>query len=297
MKHTATVAFFFCLLGALSASAASLGTVQVAGGLNNPIFATYAPGDPTHLYVIEKENGATSTLGQPTFTQWGQGGVNTSTTLAKGTADIKVIDLSVPYNPANPSANVSTFLTIPNVNATQEMGLLGLAFDPNYATNGKFYVNVSGFSSIVTPNAPPHQTTNNGNYGTQNIVEYHRNSANPLVADSTPDGTLLSWENPYSAQHKAGWIGFSPQVNPSSPGTTIRSGDDHNLYISTGDGSLYPTGYDEFHQAQDPTSSLGKILRIHVAPNGSGNNTAATVTIPNNNPYAAGGVAPNGANN
>ena len=297
MRHKPAGAFAFCLMGALSASAAPLSTAQVAGGLNNPIFATYAPGDPTHLYVIEKENGATSTLGQPSFTQFGQGGVNTTTTLAKGTADIKVIDLSVPYNPANPGANVSTFLTIPNVNATQEMGLLGLAFDPNYATNGKFYVNVSGFSSIVTPNASPHQTTNSGNYGTQNIVEYHRSSGNPLVADSTPDGTLLSWENPYSAQHKAGWIGFSPQVNPSSPGSTIRAGDDHNLYISTGDGSLYPTGYDEFHTAQDPTSVLGKILRINVAPNGSGNNTAATVTIPNNNPYAAGGVAPNAANN
>ena len=85
------------------ASATITATRVVGSGLSLPIAVTSAPGDLNRLFVVEKY----------------------------GT--IKIVDLNSGEVLATP------FLTVP-VDNTFERGLLGLAFDPNYASNGLFYV-------------------------------------------------------------------------------------------------------------------------------------------------------------
>ena len=156
-----------------------------------------------------------------------------------------------------------------NIVSGGEQGLLGLAFDPNYATNGKFYVNYTAPGGAF-------------NAGITKIVQYQV-SSNPDIADTTPTNikTLLSFDQPQT-NHNGGWIGFSPRV-----------GDDHNLYIATGDGGAgndQGTGHIEpGGNAQNKTTLLGKMLRIHVDP------TTGTYTIPANNPYASPTPAPSPA--
>ncbi|HMU70732.1 MAG TPA: PQQ-dependent sugar dehydrogenase, partial [Chitinophagales bacterium] len=57
-----------------------------------------------------------------------------------------------------------------------EQGLLGLAFDPNYAANGYFYVNY----------------TNNTATGNTTIARYTRNAVNPNIADVASEVILLN---------------------------------------------------------------------------------------------------------
>src|SRR5207244_11830026 len=110
------------------------------------------------------------------------------------------------------------------------------------------------------------------NSGITKIVQYQV-SSNPDVADTTPTNikTLLSFDQPQT-NHNGGWIGFSPRV-----------GDDHNLYIATGDGGAgndQGTGHIEpGGNAQNNTTLLGKTLRIHV------DSTAGTATIPSKNRF------------
>ncbi|HEV3243554.1 MAG TPA: PQQ-dependent sugar dehydrogenase [Chthoniobacterales bacterium] len=142
----------------------------------------------------------------------------------------------------------TSFLTVSNITTAGEEGLLGLAFDPDYVTNGKFYVD------CVAPG---------GAFGMgMTQIRQYQVSANPDIADTIPSNIkiLLSFDQPQT-NDKAGWIGFSP-----------RAGEDHNLYIATGDGGnsddqdggvghIEPGG-----NAQNKTTLLGKMLRIHVDP-------------------------------
>ena len=84
-------------------ASATIAATRVASGLDLPLYATAAPGDTSRLFIVEKA----------------------------GT--IKILDLNSGQVLATP------FLTVP-VDTASERGLLGLAFDPNYASNGLFYV-------------------------------------------------------------------------------------------------------------------------------------------------------------
>ena len=85
-----------------------------------------------------------------------------------------------------------------------------MAFDPSYATNGKFYLNFT---------VPGGAFGNGVTHVSQFTV-----SANPDIADPTSERILLMFDHP-QANHNGGWIGFS-----------ARAGDANNLYIATGDG-------------------------------------------------------------
>lgn len=112
-----------------------------------------------------------------------------------------------------------------------EQGLLGLAFDPNYAANGYFYVNY----------------TNNTGTGNTTIARYTRNAVNPNVADVASEVILLTIVQPFT-NHNGGNLEFGP---------------DGYLYIGTGDGG---SGGDPGNRAQDITDQLlGKMLRIDVS--------------------------------
>lgn len=108
-----------------------------------------------------------------------------------------------------------------------EQGLLGLAFHPNYETNGYFYLNY----------------TNNSGH---TIIARYSVSANPDVANAASTFTLLTINQPY-ANHNGGQLLFSPLNG--------------YLYIGMGDGG---SGGDPGNRAQNINDLLGKMLRIDV---------------------------------
>ncbi len=147
------------------------------------------------------------------------------------------------------------FLDIrPAVGSGGERGLLGLAFAPNYASSGRFFVNF---------------TDRNGD----TVVARFRRSANPLVADSSSRFDLR-WgsarepviRQPF-ANHNGGHLAFGP---------------DGFLYIGLGDGG---SGDDPQHFAQNPNSFLGKFLRIDI---NVADNHANGYQVPGDNPYLDG---------
>lgn len=148
----------------------------------------------------------------------------------------------------NPTvASKKTFLDITaKVNDSgNEEGLLGLAFHPNYESNGYFYVNYTA--------ANPSRTV---------ISRFTVSSGNPDVADATSEHIILEFDQPYS-NHNGGQISFGP---------------DGFLYIATGDGG---SGGDPQGNGQSRSTLLGKILRINVNSTEDGKQYA----IPADNPY------------
>ncbi len=133
----------------------------------------------------------------------------------------------------NTDGTSSLFLDIDSKvkSSGSEQGLLGLAFDPNYAVNGYFYVNY----------------INNTATGNTVIARYTRNAVNPNIADVASEVILLTITQPFS-NHNGGNLEFGP---------------DGYLYIGTGDGG---SGGDPGNRSQDITDQLlGKMLRIDVS--------------------------------
>ncbi len=133
---------------------------------------------------------------------------------------------------ADGTVNPTPFLNIdPKVGAINnigdERGLLGLAFHPDYASNGYFYVNYVDNNSTTV------------------ISRYTRNATNPSLADPNSELIILTYSQPFS-NHNGGDLAF---------------GDDGYLYISSGDGG---SGGDPQNNAQNTNSLLGKILRLDV---------------------------------
>lgn len=109
-----------------------------------------------------------------------------------------------------------------------EQGLLGLAFHPQFATNGYFYINF---------------TARGG--GHTRVERFRVSDADPDLADPASATPVLSFEQPYR-NHNGGQVLFGP---------------DGMLYIPTGDGG---SRGDPQNRALDPASLLGKMLRIDV---------------------------------
>jgi glucose/arabinose dehydrogenase len=127
-----------------------------------------------------------------------------------------------------------------------ELGLLGLAFHPEFKKNGFFYLNYTADS--------PRRTV---------IARYKASeddSSNDYVARS--EEILLEVEQPYP-NHNGGQTSFGP---------------DGYLYISLGDGG---SAGDPKNSGQNLMSFLGKILRIDVDNKSNGKN----YSIPNDNPF------------
>ncbi len=134
-----------------------------------------------------------------------------------------------------------------------EMGLLGLAFHPQYATNRQFFV----FYTMNNPAAPPPYL--------DVLVRYTASATDPNVADPTSATTILSIKD-FAVNHNAGMIEF---------------GSDGMLYISTGDGG---SGGDPARNGQNTHALLAKILRIDVDHPANG----MPYGIPADNPFADG---------
>jgi streptogramin lyase/Ca2+-binding RTX toxin-like protein len=190
--------------------AGSIAATRVAAGLSQPLFAGAPPGDTSRLFVVEK------------------------------TGLIKILDLATGQVLATPFLDVSG-----QISTAGERGLLGLAFDPNYATNGFFYVD------LINP------------AGDAEIRRYHV-SSNPNVADAASVTPVITIDQTAATNHKAGWLGFGP---------------DGYLYNSSGDGGSTPTA------AQDIDSLLGKILRIDVHADGFPADPSRNYAVPADNPF------------
>ncbi len=202
-------------------SVSNLAAVRVATGLTQPLFVTAPPGDFERLFIVQQDGG------------------------------IRILNL------VTGALHPTPFLTLNGVRGGGEQGLLGMAFDPNYATNGKFYLN------FVVPGGAF------GN-GVTHISQFSV-TTNPNIADAGSEKILLSFDHP-QANHNGGWVAFSPRAN-----------DANNLYIATGDGGAGndagPGHIEPGGNAQSKATLLGKMLRIHV------NSAAGTASIPPDNPF------------
>jgi uncharacterized repeat protein (TIGR03806 family) len=118
-----------------------------------------------------------------------------------------------------------------------EEGLLGLAFHPDYRTNGQFFVFYS-----VTPRGSV-------------VSRFRVSKDDPDRADRDSEEKLLTWTKPYG-NHNGGCLRFGP---------------DGHLYVSVGDGGLR---CDPHGNAQSLDTLLGKILRIDVDHKDAGKNYA-----------------------
>jgi glucose/arabinose dehydrogenase len=126
-----------------------------------------------------------------------------------------------------------------------EQGLLGLAFYPNFSSNGYFFVDY-----VV---ANPTRTV---------VSRFSVNHANPAQANKSSEFIILEANQPYS-NLKGGQLAFGP---------------DGFLYIGMGDGG---SEGDPLGNGQNLSTMLGKILRIDVDKPSIGKNYG----IPTDNPF------------
>ena len=122
-----------------------------------------------------------------------------------------------------------------------EQGLLGMAFSPDYAVTGRFYVHFSSENSSSQPN------------GSHIIARFRRSLGNPLTADISTRFDLR-WGGPTGPA-------FIAQPFGNHNGGAIAFGPDGYLYIALGDGG---GAGDPAHRAQNPATFNGKMLRIDV---------------------------------
>ncbi len=189
--------------------------VRVAEGFTIPVNIAFPPDDSARMFVVE------------------MGGF------------IRIVE-------PNGAINPTPFLDLSHTVSQRpgQQGLLGLAFHPDFAENGKFYVHYN------------HLYAN----GAITVSEFLVDPNDPNVADSSSERVLLTIDKPF------------PQHN----GGTLRFGSDGYLYISTGDGGWQG---DPFDNAQSRFTLLGKILRIDVDGGGDG----MSYGIPADNPFAGDG--------
>lgn len=147
------------------------------------------------------------------------------------------------------SGNATEFINLSDRVRTNggEEGLLGLAFHPDYANNGYFYV----YYSASSPR--------------RSVIERFTVSENdPNQADRETGLVILEVDQPYE-NHNGGQLAFGP--------------DDGYLYIALGDGG---SGGDPQGNGQNRETLLGNILRIDV----DGTENGLNYRIPTDNPYA-----------
>lgn len=189
-----------------------------------PMYAAATAADPAHLYIAERD----------------------------GT--VRRVDRTSGALEATPFLDIRS-----QVNTGGEGGLLGIAFDPAYASNGHFYVNYLDNSQ---------QTR---------VVRY---TAAGGVIDPGSAQTVIAIDQP-QLNHNGGWIGFGP---------------DHRLYVATGDGGgandNFPGHTGGIGNAQDLSSPLGKILRLDVDSDAFPADPGRNYAIPTDNPLLGGSATP-----
>ena len=169
----------------------------VVQGLSSPVFLTAPPGDLTRLFIVEQS----------------------------GTIRIVKNGVLLPA----PFLNVSGLIV-----SGGEQGLLGMAFAPDYASSGRFYVSYTAAS----------------NPAGHSVVARYLVSADPDVANAASGLVIITENQPYS-NHNGGMIAFGP---------------DGYLYFGLGDGG---SGGDPQGHGQNRTELLGSVIRLDVSGTGT----------------------------
>jgi glucose/arabinose dehydrogenase len=178
------------------AGATKVRLVQV-GTFSQPVGVTGAPHDPSRVFVVQR-------AGQ-----------------------LRLI--------LNGRAQAQPFLDITNLVYSQgsdEQGLLGLAFAPNYSSSGLFYVDYTTAGNDIR------------------VVQYQRSASNANLANPASARVLLTIDHHRYTNHNGGQLAFGP---------------DGDLYIGVGDGG---SEGDPENNGQNTDTLLGKILRIDPSPGG-----------------------------
>ena len=162
---------------------------QVATGLDRPVYVTAPPGDATRLFILEQAG--------------------------------RIRILSGGNLMATPFLDISSL-----VGSTDQNGLLSMAFDPNYAATGRFYVAHTDLTG-------------------DSLVARYNVSGNANIADAN-SRVILKTIGPASSIRSGGQIAFGP---------------DGFLYVGAGDGGA---ANDPLNHGQDTGSLRGKILRLDV---------------------------------
>lgn len=187
---------------------------RIADGLSQPLFLTHAPGDDARVFIVEK------------------------------TGAIRILTLA-----DNVVAN-DAFLTVDDLSTNGERGVLGLAFHPDYAANGRFFVNCTDTDGRTT------------------VREYARDAADPNRANPASRRDIIRVDQPFS-NHNGGWIGFGPN--------------DGFLYVALGDGG---SSNDPAGNGQNRNALLGKMLRIDINSDDFPGDALRNYGIPASNPFA-----------
>ena len=182
----------------------------VARGLAAPMLYVAAPGDATKAYVMERS----------------------------GKVKLLVNDALQPTDVLDITGTVVT---------AGECGLLGIAFDPNYAANKHVFLHYNAGSPIET-----------------RIVRYTMNPGGTSLGSPFP---IFSFQQTSETNHKGGAINF---------------GVGGYLFMMTGDGG---GGNDPNNYAQTPNSFFGKILRIDVNVDDFPSDSNQNYGIPSSNPW------------
>ncbi len=175
----------------------SVGIEPVVSGLDQPVFVTDAGDGSGRLFIVE-QSGA--------IRIW---------------QDNQLLD--------EPFLDIGELLRMGH----SEQGLLGLAFEPNYAETGRFYVDYTDVD------------------GNTVVARYTVGGADPNIADGDSAVPVLQIQQP-AANHNGGMLAFEP---------------DGYLYIGMGDGGA---SFDRYGNAQNAQTLLGSLLRIDVASAGDG---------------------------
>jgi len=193
-------------LGLAAASAAALEGRVVLTGLDQPLYVTAPKGD-RRLFVVEKTGVILLVRGD----------------------------------------RITTFLDLSDrVAQDGERGLLGMAFDPHYESNGRFYVDFVDRQTLQT-----------------RIERYTVSPPDANRADRSSRQKIIAIDQAPYVNHKGGWLGFRP-------------GQPKNLWIGMGDGG---SAYDPGNRAQNGQVLLGKLLRLDVSGSRDG------YRIPPDNPF------------
>lgn len=212
---------------AIVQTAMGLDLFQVGDGFHRPVYATSPPGDTDRLFVVE---------------QFTNGSLTTGT--------IQILDLNTGLT------NPGPFLTLNEIETSGSFpdfqGVQSIAFHPDYATNGKLFVNFIGT-------------------GAASYVRQYEALGTPSTSTQVnpfSGRTILSYSKPASSSHNSGWMGFGPQ--------------DGYLYVTTGDGG---GGGDPHNNGQNINDLNGAILRIDVDNDDFPDDPKRNYAVPVTNPF------------